>query len=207
MTNNNEPVKDIPDGKAEPEVKKPHSYIGDLYDLVEILGTVTVVVMLLFAFVIRLNIVDGPSMIDTLHGRDTLLVSDLFYEPKAGDIVVIHKINASPYDKPIVKRVIATGGQTVDIDFSTWTLTVDGKEVDEPYRNIDTSYPTLTADYAFPITLDDDQVFVLGDNRNCSADSRTNEINLVDKRCIVGRALVRIFPFSGFTVFGSPYAD
>ena len=130
MTNNNEPAKDIPDGIAEPEVKKPHSYIGDLYDLVEILATVTVIVMLLFAFIIRLNIVDGPSMIDTLHGRDTLFVSDLFYEPKAGDIVVIHKINASPYDKPIVKRVIATGGQTVDIDFSTWTLTVDGKEVD-----------------------------------------------------------------------------
>ena len=101
----------------KPEEKK--DILGDLYDLCEMLGMVTIIVMLLFAFVARLNIVDGHSMDQTLAHGQYLVVTDLFYTPTAGDIVVVHDQTATPYDEPIVKRVIATENQTVDIDFST----------------------------------------------------------------------------------------
>lgn len=184
---------------AAEEAKKPFDLIGNIYEIIEMLATVTVCVLLIFAFVVRLNIVDGQSMETTLHHGEYLAVSDLFYEPEAGDIVIIHKIDAYPYNEPIVKRVVAVGGQTVDIDFSTWTLTVDGEVVDEPYRHLEGDL--LTSDYSFPITLADDEIFVLGDNRNHSADSRQIEIGPIDKRCIVGHALARLSPLDRITVF------
>lgn len=188
------------------ETEKKWNPKGDLYDIVEMLATVTILVMLVFAFLVRLNIVDGISMETTLHNGEYLAVSDLFYEPKPGDIVIVHKINAGRYTNPLVKRVIATEGQTVDIDFDTWTLTVDGKVVDEEsYRFLDPRYETLRADYAFPITVPEGHIFVMGDNRNCSADSRTLDIQTVDARCVVGKALVRLLPFGRFTVFENPY--
>ena len=165
-----------------------------LYDAVEVLATVTVAVTLLYAFIVRLQIVDGSSMVNTLHDGERLLVSDLAYEPTRGDIVIIHKIDADPYDRPIVKRVIAVGGQTVDIDFDTWTLTVDGEVVEESYRWLDPSRKTLRCAYALPVTLGEDEIFVMGDNRNNSADSRTAELGPVDVRCVVGRALCRRAP-------------
>ncbi len=195
--NNNELVDSAKTVKKE---KKPLDLVGNFYELVEMLAFVTILVLMCFAFVVRLNIVDGQSMEQTLHHGESLAVSNLFYEPKAGDIVIIHDISAVPYNEPIVKRVVAVGGQTVDIDFDTWTLTVDGKVIEEDYRWIDNT-ETLTADYAFPITIGEDEVFVLGDNRNHSADSRQIEIGPVDKRCIVGRALVRLVPIDKFTIF------
>ncbi|MBQ4353681.1 MAG: signal peptidase I [Clostridia bacterium] len=174
--------------------------LGTLYEFAEMIGTVTVFVLLLFAFVIRLNIVDGESMEQTLFHKEYLAVSGLFYEPEPGDIVIVHDINAYPYNNPIVKRVIATEGQTVDIDFETWTLTVDGQVIDEPYRYVDNG-PRLTADYPFPVTVGEGEIFVLGDNRNHSADSRQSEIGMVDVRCVVGKAVARLSPPSRFTVF------
>ncbi len=188
--------------------KKQTGILASISELVEMLGLVTVAVMLLFAFGMRLNIVQGPSMENTLHEGEYLLVSDLFYEPKVGDIVIVHDIDADPYYDPIVKRVIATEGQTVDIVFGNpevWTLYVDGKEVEESYRYVDPNAITLTSEYDFPITVGEGQVFIMGDNRNHSADSRTNTIGTVDERCIVGKALVRLFPISKFTVFENPF--
>ena len=176
-----------------------------LYDAVEVLATVTVAVTLLYAFIVRLQIVDGSSMVNTLHDGERLLVSDLAYEPTRGDIVIIHKIDADPYDRPIVKRVIAVGGQTVDIDFDTWTLKVDGEVVEESYRWLDPDRPTLRCAYTLPITLAEDEIFVMGDNRNNSADSRTAELGPVDVRCVVGHAFARIAPLSEFTVFENPF--
>ncbi len=192
------------------EEKKKTSILGSVSELVEMLGLVTVAVMLLFAFVMRLNIVKGQSMEQTLYEGEYLVVSDLFYKPKAGDIVIVHEIDATPYNEPIVKRVIATEGQTVDIVFgneNVWTLYVDGKEVEESYRYIDPTKMTLTAEYSFPITVGEGQVFVMGDNRNNSADSRTKCIYTVDERCIVGKALVRLLPFDRFTVFENPFGN
>lgn len=184
---------------AAAEPKKPLDIFGSIYEIIEMLASVTVCVLLIFAFIVRLNIVDGQSMESTLHHGEYLAVSDFLYEPEAGDIVIIHKIDAYPYNEPIVKRVIAVGGQTVDIDFDTWTLTVDGEVVEEPYRQLIDDL--LTSDYSFPITLEEDEVFVLGDNRNHSADSRQIEIGPIDKRCIVGHALMRLSPLDRITVF------
>ena len=194
----------VPSPEESPKEKRTlRDWLGDIYELVEMLGIVSVTIMLMFAFVLRLNIVDGHSMDMTLAHGEYLAVSDLFYEPAAGDIVIVHKINADPYDAPIVKRVIATEGQTVDIDFATWTLKVDGEVIDEPYRYVDDG-PRLTSDWTFPITVGENEIFVMGDNRNNSADSRTSEIGLIDKRCVVGKAYVRIFPMQKFTVFENP---
>ncbi|MBQ3638883.1 MAG: signal peptidase I [Clostridia bacterium] len=185
--------------------EKRQKILKNLYDIVEVLATVTVAVTLLYAFAVRLQIVDGSSMLNTLHDKERLLVTGLCYEPRRGDIVIIHKIDADPYDRPIVKRVIATGGQTVDIDFDTWTLTVDGETVEEDYRWVDPEKRLITCAYSLPVTLRDDQIFVMGDNRNGSADSRTNEIGPVDIRCVVGKAFARVAPLSRFALFRNPF--
>ncbi len=189
--------------KAPKEKRTLRDYLGDIYELLEMLGVVSATIMIMFAFVFRLNIVDGHSMDMTLAHGEYLGVSDLFYEPTPGDIIIVHKINADPYDNPIVKRVIATEGQTVDIDFSTWTLRVDGEVIDEPYRYLSDDY-LLTSDWTFPVTVGENEIFVMGDNRNNSADSRTEEIGMIDTRCVIGKAYVRIFPMNKFEVFENP---
>lgn len=197
-----------PQGEPESPKKKKsfRDMLGDAYELIEMLGMVSITIMLLFAFVFRLNIVDGHSMDQTLADGEYLVVSDILYEPTAGDIVIIHKMNATPYDAPIVKRIIATEGQVVDIDFTTWTLRVDGEIIDEPYRYL-TNDRLLTADYEFPITVGENEIFVMGDNRNHSGDSRTSQIGLIDKRCVVGKAYARIFPLNRFEIFKNPRED
>ena len=197
-----------------PEVTdtKTHSKIlRSVYDFLEMMAFVTIAIVLCFAFVFRLNIVEGPSMEKTLHTGEYLLVSDLFYEATPGDIVVIQDMEAKSeaYRTPIVKRVIAVGGQTVDIDFNTWTLTVDGEVVDESdYRYLSQRLPQSTTGYIdFPVTLEEGEVFVMGDNRYNSADSRLAAIGLIDERCIVGKVYARIFPFDTFTVFKNPYKN
>lgn len=160
-----------------------------LHDLVYILSFVTV----LFVFVVRLVGVSGSSMYPTLHDRDYLvLLSNVFYsEPKVGDIVVMTV--PAFQDEPIVKRVIATGGQTVDIDFEAGQVYVDGHLLDEPYI-----YEPTYRDYAlgldYPVTVPDGCLFVLGDNRNNSADSRYAPVGMVDKRYVLGKVLFLVFP-------------
>ncbi len=189
------------------KVKKTPTFAELIYDLVEQFAIVCAVVLVMFAFVVRLNIVDGTSMVRTLAHGENLAVSGLFYEPKAGDIVVIHDVTAKPYDEPLVKRVIATEGQVVDIDFDTWTLTVDGVVVDESAYRYLGEPGLLRAEYSFPITVPEGEIFVLGDNRNGSADSRQREIGTIDTRCVVGRAVVRLFPLDKITVFKNPYKN
>ena len=198
------------DTAAEEALPQPYVMQGgkklaaEVFEILEMLACVTICVMLCFAFVARLNIVDGHSMDQTLADRQYLVVSDALYTPAAGDIVVVHDITASPYDNPIVKRVIATGGQTVEIDFKTWTLTVDGTVVEEPYRYLDPNLGLLTANYnmdgegCFRVTVPEGEIFVMGDNRNGSGDSRQYALGTIDERCVVGRAYFRIFPLDTF---------
>ncbi|MBQ7922434.1 MAG: signal peptidase I [Clostridia bacterium] len=184
--------------------EKTKKLLWEIYDLLEVVATVTIVVMLGFSFLGRLNIVEGQSMDHTLAEGQYLFISDLFYEPAVGDIVVVHDVTADPYGDPIVKRVIATGGQSVEIDFNTWTLKVDGKVVEEPYRFLDPNYSTLRAEYnmsidgIFHVIVPENEIFVMGDNRNASGDSRQVEIGTIDKRCVVGKAYLRLFPIDEF---------
>ena len=178
-------------------------YVHDLLYLLIIALTI-----LLLCF--RVVIVSGSSMKATLLDGDyLLLLSSTFYRtPKYGDIVVISK-NSFDNGEPIVKRVIATEGQKVDIDFEKKIVYVDGKPLDEPY----TFTPTEDAEgIVFPVTVDEGCVFVLGDNRGISLDSRSREIGMIDCREIIGKAIFLFFPGTDkgreprdFSRIGVPY--
>ncbi len=181
-------------------------FIRSAFDIIEMFAAVTVSIILCFSFVFRLNVVEGPSMEETLHTGEYLVVSDILYDPTPGDIVVVHDITAGRSD-PIVKRVVAVGGDTVDIDFDSWTLKVNGEIVDESaFRTLKGSY-LLRSDYNFPIEVDEGCVFVMGDNRNNSSDSRSSEIGMIDERCVVGKVYARIFPFNKLAWFKNPYGN
>ena len=165
-----------------------------LHDFVYLLA----VVLLIFLLCLRVVVVSGPSMMDTLVDGDyLLLINGTFFDSyKYGDVIIASK-DSYRDGEPIVKRVIATEGQVVDIDFSTWTVTVDGVPVEEDYRKL-TSGSQLTSDYTYPMTVPENCLFVMGDNRNHSADSRSALIGFVDCRQILGRVICRISPFDRF---------
>lgn len=173
-------------GEEELDWKK--SLVLYLHDLIYYMIAILLVFMLLF----RVIVVSGDSMYATLWDGDyLLLLSNLFYrQPEQGDIVVISK---KTYEEgtPIVKRVIATEGQTVDIDFNNGVVYVDDVPLTEPYVNS----PTLdTSGTSFPLTVEENCIFVLGDNRGVSKDSRSWEIGQIDKREVLGKALFRFLP-------------
>ena len=163
----------------------------DLYEWVQALVCSVLAVVVLFTFVIRLIGVDGHSMVPTLQDGDRLLVlnSMLYDDYKHGDIVVLRK--ASFLSEPIVKRVIATAGQTVDIDFSTGSVYVDGVLLKEDYINELTFTEEGTE---FPLTIPEGSIFVMGDNRNHSNDSRDYRLGTVDTRFVIGKVVFMAFP-------------
>ncbi|MBQ9940312.1 MAG: signal peptidase I [Clostridia bacterium] len=172
--------------------KKPgDSLTKELYDWVETFVTALVSVVLVFTFVVRIVAVDGESMMKTLEHRDTLVITDLV-EAKQGDIVVFQQLE--DYTSPLIKRVIATEGQVVDIDFDTWIVMVDGKVIEEPYVNFIKGVSMRTGITQFPFKVPEGEVFVMGDNRNNSRDSR--HFGSVDKRSIMGKVLFRVTPIN-----------
>ena len=148
-------------------------------------------VVLLFTFVVRLIGVSGPSMQDTLYTGDYLLVLNAaLCDFKAGDVVVINDYNAQ-LDETLVKRIVAVGGQTIDIDFTQGIVYVDGVPLDEPYIK----EPTYHEEgLSFPVTLAEDEVFVMGDNRNHSTDSRDTRLGPVNKGYLQGKAIFLLMP-------------
>ena len=164
----------------------------DLYEWVQSLVGSVLVVVAIFTFVIRMMGVDGHSMLNTLQHGDRLLVvnSMLYHDYKYGDIVILRK-NGVFDDDPIVKRVIAVEGQTVDIDFAEGIVYVDGEALEEDYIR----EPTYTAEGTeFPLTVPEGAIFVMGDNRNGSSDSRDYRLGTVDTRYVIGKAAFLIFP-------------
>ena len=159
-----------------------------LHDLVYMLATIMLVFLLLF----RMVIVSGSSMYETLHDGDWLvLISNVFYqEPEYGDIIVASK-DSFNNGEAIIKRVIATEGQIVDIDFSVGIVYVDGAPLEEPYTYTPTNYPEGVD---FPLLVKDGCIFAMGDNRNDSKDSRHPDIGLIDKREILGKAIFLLLP-------------
>ena len=167
----------------------------DLYFWLQALVMVLVALILIFTFIGRIIGVDGSSMYPTLHHGDMLLLQSIGYTPKQGDVVVLTK-EFDAADGPIVKRVIAVGGQHVDIDYAAGTVSVDGQVLNEPYINEamrEPYYENLTS-----VDVPDGSIFVMGDNRNNSSDSRDVTLGTVDERYVLGRALWVLLPFQNF---------
>ena len=162
---------------------------AEVYDWIQCIIFALVFCVLLFVFAVRMVNVVGHSKVPTLEQNDKVVISNLFYHPKQGDIVVLRK--QTLMEEPIVKRIIATEGQTVDIDFDDGVVYVDGKALDEPYVN----EPVHDREnFEGKITVPEGCVFVMGDNRNNSLDSRDDELGPVDNRYILGKAIYTLLP-------------
>ncbi len=164
-----------------------------IFEVFEASVAAIVVVTILFLFCFRVFNVEGPSMKPTLQPGDRIVVSHIGYKPQQGDIVVIS--GTKDDNNPIVKRVIAVAGDVVDINFTTGKVTVNGKE-----ERFTDELTTQQADIAFPLTVPEGTVFVLGDNRGVSLDSRSSRVGCVDERDIVGKILFRIYPLGDLKV-------
>ncbi len=186
------------------------SFSTSLIEYMEMFVFAVIFVIVVMTFCVRLCEVDGPSMNRTLQHGEKLIISDLFYTPKAGDIIVFHQADSDVeyYNKPIVKRVIATEGQYVRIDYTNGLVYVSDDDTftenellnESAYAYFDSGVwkeaLINTAPEVFAVP--EDHLFVMGDNRNNSADSRNEHIGMVSESCVLGRALLRIFPFTVF---------
>lgn len=168
----------------------------DLYFWLQALVMALVSLILVFTFVGRIISVDGESMLPTLHHADMLILQSIGYKPEQGDVVVLSK-RSFQNGQPIVKRVIAVGGQTVDIDYDANTVSVDGVVLDEPYIN-EQNMRELPPEYATHVEVPEGSIFVMGDNRNNSTDSRSPNVGVVDVRSVLGGAKLVLLPFQDF---------
>ena len=224
-------MKTITNDKKTPEEIEARRY-RDSYEWIQSLITALITCVLLFSFGVKFIEVKGTSMKDTLQNGDKMLVSSLFYKPKAGDVVVFKKDEYDP-NKALVKRVIATEGQEINIDFDAGIVYVDNVAVNEEYivktggapgtvTDIDYDNHIVTLvdykngspyeievdfsnaltrtklDFIGPKTVPEGCVFVMGDNRNMSTDSRKTEIGMVDTRLILGKVYWVLFPAENF---------
>ncbi len=174
--------------------------IYETLDWVEVFLTALVTVILLFTFFFRIVVVSGASMETTLQNADYLILTNLGYSPKQGDVVVL-QTNGYSENKPLIKRVIATEGQWLDIDFENWEVRVgDSLEtmevLDEPYvQKLEIAMRSGdSTEYDFPMQIRKGHIFVMGDNRNNSYDSRNKNIGQVNVNSVIGRAVFRLFP-------------
>ena len=174
----------------EEKLPKDQQMRLDLYDWIQSLMVALVICVALFIFVVRVIDVSGSSMFPTLHNGDKMIVSGLFYKPKYGDVVVFKTDSYDP-NKALVKRVIATEGQEISIDFDRGVVYIDGTPLEEDYI---AELTKNKLDFIGPQTVPEGRVFCMGDNRNASTDSRKKEIGMVDERMILGRAFYVAFP-------------
>lgn len=148
-----------------------------------------VLVLTILVFIVRTVRVDGSSMVPTLTDGDQLLAYSLGYTPQRGDIIVVD--GYTQYGEPLVKRVIGIGGDTIDINFNTGDVYVNGQLINEPYISAPT---TRSADITFPLVVPEGMLFVMGDNRPYSMDSRFSEIGFIDERDVLGKVVFRLLP-------------
>lgn len=188
---NNEQMTDINSEEClEIEKSSKQKKNGDLFDWVQCIVGALVCTILVFVFCGRIIGVEGSSMYPTLHDGDKVIMSNLFYKPTVGDIVILTKFSFD--DKPIVKRIIAVENQTVDI--RDGYVYVDGNRLDEDY--LPTGVLTYELDIDFPVTVPEGHVLVMGDNRGASTDSRSSRIGVVDERYILGRVYNIVLPLN-----------
>lgn len=161
-----------------------------VYDAVATLETAVIILILLFSLVLRPAAVIGNSMLPSFSGGDRVACIHSFSGYERGDVIIIS--HATRMDESIIKRVIAVGGDTVDIDFYKGTVSVNGQVLDEPYVNTPTN---LSYDMTFPVTVPEGKLFVLGDNRNGSLDSRSTDIGFINENKVLGKVVFRFYPF------------
>lgn len=192
INNSENEFENMNNNSEEPDGENGGSVSMELYDWAQCFISALVAGILIFLFVFRVITVDGSSMNNTLVNGDKIIITSLFYTPKNGDIVVLKAPDFS--DSPLVKRVIATEGQTVNIDFDAGIVYVDGKALEEPYI----AQPTYDReDFTGEVTVPEGCIFVMGDNRNASTDSRTDEIGMIDTREVFGKVQLIIIPGTG----------
>lgn len=171
----------------------------ETFEWIQCIVMALVAIVLLFVFVARVINVVGSSMYSTLVDGDKVIITRFAGDYEQGDIVVLRKETLR--EEPIVKRIIAVEGQTVDIDFTLGIVYVDGVALDEPYVN-ELTY--TQEDFEGPITVPEGCVFVMGDNRNNSTDSRDDRVGCVDTRYIMGKVIFRILPLNKMgAIYGS----
>lgn len=191
MLNEEKQVQDLPND--QPPREKP-SAAADCYGWLQSLAYALILLIVVFTFLGRVIGVDGHSMDPTLDHGDMLLIQCAGYEPEQGDVVVLRKEFAT-ITGPIVKRVVAVGGQTVEIDYDRGVVCVDGQPLDEPYLNEPMREPASVYEQGTYWEVPQGSVFVMGDNRNASSDSRHVELGVVDTRYVLGKALFIVLPF------------
>ena len=185
----------------EPIPSKPKtSFFKGLIEQLELIIIAFAIIIIIFSFVFRTCEVSGTSMENTLYNKETVLVSNMFYSPKRNDIIVFHQTGEN-YNEPIVKRVIGVAGDTVKIEYFNNTMKVTVTDSSGTINVLNEDYikyngPSYHSDST--TYVEEGTIFVMGDNRSVSADSRVEEIGLVDTRRILGKVIVRLTPFSGF---------
>ena len=177
--------------KSEEEMSWQESLMVTLHDTVSLFAVTMVIFILLF----RIVVVNGSSMYETLWHNDVVLVMSnvISGAPEFGDIIVASKDSFND-GEPIIKRVIATEGQTVDIDFYAGIVYVDGQALEEDYTYTPTN---VSEGVAFPLEVPEGCIFVMGDNRNRSRDSRYPDIGVIDEREVLGKAVFLLLPGTG----------
>lgn len=163
---------------------------GIVYDAVATLESAVIILMLFFSLMFRPAAVIGNSMLPSFNSGDRVVCLPELSGYERGDVIIIS--HATRKDESIIKRVIAVGGDTVDIDFYKGTVSVNGQVLDEPYVNTPTN---LSYDMTFPVTVPEGKLFVLGDNRNGSLDSRSTDIGFINENKVLGKVVFRFYPF------------
>ncbi len=182
-------------GEAENTPKAPSGFDA-AFDWIELFMVYFSIGLFIILCLFRHSPVVGSSMEQTLHQGDILIVSQFMYTPECGDIIVCQS-EVYGLEKPLVKRIIATSGQTVSIDYENWKVTVDGETLDEDYVNFEQDTVMKISDYLpDTFTVPEGMLFVMGDNRNHSADSRSSAIGFIDERYVLGKVKLKLYPFS-----------
>lgn len=206
MDNNEKDVVKVVEESPAPQKKKA-TVLAELFDYFELFIISACCVLMVFSFVTRICRVSGDSMLNTLHHTEMLIVSDILYTPERGDIIVFHQTGdqAGDLNEPVVKRVIATEGEWIDIKQNDGKLIVtifdenqeNPRILEEDYANYDkgTGYYKYSN---YPVQVPEGCIFVMGDNRGNSLDSRSDSIGFVDVRRVLGKVVCRVLPFDKF---------